>query len=68
MNLCWDGDFLRFHDAKTDRFLPDAVELAHEIDAANARAAEARARIANARADFAEAEVRRLRALLRNRE
>ena len=68
LKLCWDGEFLRFHDAKTDRFLPDAVELAHEIDAANARAAEARARIANARADFAEAEVRRLRALLRNRE
>ena len=55
VHVCWDNGAVRFYEPSTERFLPDAAELARERDAAKARA----------RAASAEAEARRLRALLR---
>ena len=36
LSLCWDGEFLRFYDGTAGRFLPNAVELAREVDAIKA--------------------------------
>ena len=36
LSLCWDGEFLRFYDRTSGRFLPNALELAREIAAVKA--------------------------------
>ena len=36
LSLCWDGEFLRFYDRTSGRFLPNAVELARELAAVKA--------------------------------
>ena len=36
LSLCWDGEFLRFYDRTSGRFLPNGVELARELAVAKA--------------------------------
>ena len=60
LNLCWDGEFLRFHDAKMGRFLPNHLEMKDKRNQmAIERDAAARER------DRLAAENERLRARLR---
>ena len=42
LSLCWDGDFLRFYDRTSGRFLPNGVELAREVAAAKAEVSRLR--------------------------
>ena len=68
LDLCWDNGRLRFYDPATREYLPDYEEIKAQFDSevvARSRA-EARANAEAARANEAEAELRRLREILRH--